>query len=182
MVPEGGTYFVCDFTIQILYVDSSYKFSLLQLILHWNMSMHYIYLQFKSRDSSSAPGWSIGQQLSTHDGARARVGSSPRCPSADVPAPRAGRAPDPRGTHADHFWTGVQKCRFCLMQGISSTYSTGTLRILLNSDSQFRIIGNSLSDTLSCTSRYRYPGNWELKYPSRQSCESVLRWSASRSR
>ena len=36
-------------------------------------------------------------------------------------------------------------------QGISDTYSIGILRILLDSDSQFRIIGNSQSDTLSCT-------------------------------
>ena len=39
----------------------------------------------------------------------------------------------------------------CMMQGISSTYSIGILRILLDSDWQFRITRKSLSNTLSCT-------------------------------
>ena len=65
---RGGTYFVCDFTIQILYAGFSYKFLLSQLILHWNVplsTVHYIYIQFKARDSSSTPvGRSVSTQLS----------------------------------------------------------------------------------------------------------------------
>ena len=89
----------------ILYVISPYKFCM--RISHTNScshssfclecaaesTVHYIYIQFKARDSSSTPGWSIGQQLSTRMTAHAcaRVGSNPRCPSADVPAPMAQR-------------------------------------------------------------------------------------------
>ena len=62
------------------------------------------------------------------------------------------------------------------MQGISDTYSIGILRILLDSDSQFRIIGNSHSDTLSCT--FSVPVACAVhggqKFPSRQYCTDGL--------
>ena len=97
----GGTYFVCDFTIQILYAGFSYKFLLSQLILHWNVplsTVHYIYIQFKARDSSSTPvGRSVSTQLSTRMSVHACArGFEP--PMSHAPAPRAARAPDPRGT------------------------------------------------------------------------------------
>ena len=102
----------------ILYLISPYKFCM--RISHTNScshssfclecaaesTVHYIYIQFKARDSSSTPGWSIGQQLSTRMTAHAcaRVGSNPRdvpapmsqrrCPSA-ARGPRAGSARDP---------------------------------------------------------------------------------------
>ena len=98
---RGGTYFVCDFTIQILYAGFSYKFLLSQLILHWNVplsTVHYIYIQFKARDSSSTPvGRSVSTQLSTRMSVHACArGFEP--PMSHGPAPRAARAPDPRGT------------------------------------------------------------------------------------
>ena len=97
----GGTYFVCDFTIQILYAGFSYKFLLSQLILHWNVplsTVHYIYIQFKARDSSSTPvGRSVSTQLSTRMSVHACArGFEP--PMSHALAPRAARAPDPRGT------------------------------------------------------------------------------------
>ena len=89
--------FVCDFTIQILYAGFSYKFLLSQLILHWNVplsTVHYIYIQFKARDSSSTPvGRSVSTRMSVHACAR---GFEP--PMSHALAPRAARAPDPRGT------------------------------------------------------------------------------------
>ena len=108
----------------ILYVISPYKFCM--RISHTNScshssfclecaaesTVHYIYIQFKARDSSSTPGWSIGQQLSTHERAPVRawvripapmsqrharaarrIRAGLRCPSA-ARGPRAGSARD----------------------------------------------------------------------------------------
>ena len=85
----------------ILYVISPYKFLLSQLILHWNVplsTVHYIYIQFKARDSSSTPvGRSVSTQLSTRMSVHACArGFGP--PMSHALAPRAARAPDPRGT------------------------------------------------------------------------------------
>ena len=79
--------------------------------------------------------------------------------------------------HVDHCWTRSKKetdSVSTLMQGISNTYSIGILRILLDSDSQFRIIGNSHADTLSCTFSVPVACTWGTEIPLSSVLSAVL--------